>query len=302
MRLAAILAHLLARGRTTRAQLQALTGSTARSARSDLQQLSAQGLVVSVGSGRHRGYALAPHLLQQALPTVDQLALVVGHQVTRFLAGTPLHAGRSGLEDLERLVRYVPEPSRTYGPRAELVATCLEAVLHRRCLSLAYHGPSGLRPATFAPANLLVYKRGLYLVGRYGAGGRDYALAVDRIETAALGAPFDPWAFDVDAWLAGRFGLTTDPEHLEPEEIVLRFVADRALLVRERPPHPSAVLETLRDGDLKVTLTVTGKEFVPYVLQWGPKVRVESPTWLREAVREELAAALRRYQVPDPGA
>ena len=148
----------------------------------------------------------------------------------------------------------------------------------------------------YQPTNLLVYKRALFLVGRIGASPKVYVLAVERIREAELGETFPPPAdWSVDTWLAGRFGLTSDNEHPEPEEVVLRFTADMALYVRDRAFHPSQVLEEIRDGQVRLRLQVTGRELVPFVLQWGPKVVVEAPAWLRKAVAAELSAALLPY-------
>jgi predicted DNA-binding transcriptional regulator YafY len=298
VRLATVLAHLLQHRSATRAALEAVTGATRRQIATDLRQLRRAGFVMEVGANRARAYAVHPQLLQRALPDTDRLALVVGHQVTRFLDGTPLHAEQSALADLEAKVRYVAEPSRTYGPKAEVVRTCLDAVLSSRRLKLRYDGPRGARDHdAFFPTNLLVYKRALYLVGRFSPTeeGRVYALAVDRVAEAAAGDAFTGAPFDVDAWLAGRFGITTERDQEEPEEVVLHFSADAALLVRERSFHPSQRLEEIRDGSVRLHLRVTGLELVPFVMAWGPKVVVEAPRWLRDRVREELAQALRRY-------
>jgi predicted DNA-binding transcriptional regulator YafY len=302
VRLAAILAHLLERRRATRAELEGLTGASERQVKDDLRALERIGLVLVVGQGRGRAYGVPPALLKAALPTSDRLALVVGLQVTRFLEGTPLHPRDAGLADLEARVRYVPEPYRRYAAHAEVVRTVLDAVLGGRALRVTYRGPRGDKPMDpFLGTNLLVYRRALYVVGRIGDGARVYALALDRILAAELGDPFDAPPFDVDGWLRGRFGLTSDPEHEEPEPISLRFAPDVALLVRERCFHATAEVSDLRDGQVRLTMTATGRELLPFVLQWGSKVVVESPDWLRDAVRDELADALRRYHRPGSG-
>lgn len=296
IRLAAILRELLVRGRRTRAELQATFDVTERQMRDDLAALVEHGLVQTVDPGPHRAYELDPSLLVRALPQPDQLAWVVGRQVTRFLAGTELHIEGDEEHPLEQVVRYVAEPSRRLEPKAGFVADLLDAVRSRRRVALTYEAALGPRTyPEFEPTNLLVYKRALYVVGHLG--GRPYAYAIDRVKGVVLGDPFPPKPdWNVDAWLGDRFGLTSDPDHDTPEDVILRFAADRRMYILDRTFHPSQLpIEELRDGQVRLTMRVTGKELLPFVLQWGPKVVVESPAWLRDAVIAELRCALSAY-------
>jgi hypothetical protein len=296
LRLAEILRELLIQGRSTRAQLEKVFDVNPRQMRADLRTLHANGLVEIVNpTSPNRAYEIKAELLVRRLPAPDQLAWVVGRQVTRFLAGTELHV-ESGEQSVEHVVRYVPEPSRTYAPKRQFVADLLTAVRASRRVSLTYDAAKGERTyPDLEPTNLLVYKRALYVVGRLG-GSKSYAYAIDRVRGVELGEPFAPHdGWDVDAWLRDRFGLTSDPEHDEPEAVVLRFPADRAMYVKERMFHPSQEIERLRDGQVRLTMHVTGKELLPFVLQWGPKVVVEAPDWLRAEVIAELRAALAAY-------
>jgi predicted DNA-binding transcriptional regulator YafY len=297
VRLAQIVAHLLRERRATRADLEARFGVNRRQMLDDLAALQRVGFVRRAGTGKGTAYEVDAGLLQRALPPGDQLALLVGAEVTRFLEGTPLSIPGGPPSPLAEVVRCVAEPSRTYAPRAELVRTCLDAVTGRRRLRVAYDGPRGNTTFDgYEPTNLLVYKRALYLLGRIGGSRKPYPLALDRISRAEPGEPFEPPAgWDVDAWLADRFGLTADEHRDAPEEIVLRFAADVALYVRERTFHPTQRLEEIRDGQLRLRMRAMGRELVPFVLQWGPKVVVEGPDWLRDAVRTELEEALRGY-------
>src|SRR5690349_6880498 len=108
MRLVAIFHELLVNGRRTRAELETLLGVNERQMREDLRVLEKQGLLeANPPTGPNRAYQLRPDLLVHGLPAPDQLAWVVGRQVTRFLAGTQLHA-EGGEPSLEQVVRYIP--------------------------------------------------------------------------------------------------------------------------------------------------------------------------------------------------
>jgi predicted DNA-binding transcriptional regulator YafY len=75
----------------------------------------------------------------------------------------------------------------------------------------------------------------------------------------------------------------------------LRFDARVAQLVRARVWHPSQAIVGLPDGGVELRMRTNGPELVRQVLEFGDKVEVVEPQWLRDAVVDELAGALERY-------
>jgi predicted DNA-binding transcriptional regulator YafY len=96
--------------------------------------------------------------------------------------------------------------------------------------------------------------------------------------------------------LGNRFGIWKEEA---VEQVIIRFAADRAHLVRSRQWHPSQVITELPDGRVELRMATGGRELVRFALEWGPKAEVVHPPALREAVAAELRAALAPYDA-DP--
>jgi predicted DNA-binding transcriptional regulator YafY len=85
-----------------------------------------------------------------------------------------------------------------------------------------------------------------------------------------------------------------------PRTVKLRLDASVARLAREYPlPHQTE--HPNPDGSVTIRATVNGLvEVRPRILAWGAAAEVLEPKELRETVRAELAAALRKYDGPGP--
>ncbi len=68
-----------------------------------------------------------------------------------------------------------------------------------------------------------------------------------------------------------------------------------ARYVRERTFHPTQQLHDLPDGGVELRFKAAGLELPRFVLEWGPRVEVIEPAWLREDVINQLRTALARY-------
>ncbi|MEQ1503702.1 MAG: WYL domain-containing protein [Myxococcota bacterium] len=299
-RTAKLLIHLFEHGGFTTAEAAAMCGVSARLVRDDISTLRDQNVPIrSEGTGRTARWVFdAPSTLGR----LDRISLMVGREVTRFLEGTSLHRGFDQLRELAiteaqaHRIRYLPEPARQYGPSDEIVDTCLDALLRARALEVDYRRPAGdVTYDRFEPLTLVVYRRSLYLVGRMKE--RVYTLAIDRIVEARVGDAFAyPADWELDRWLAGRFGLTLINEQFD--DVVLEFSAAVAHLVRAREWHPSQSVHDLPEGKVLLTMHTAGSELVRFVLEWGKQCRVLGPTWLRDQVVDELRVALAGYGEP----
>ena len=77
----------------------------------------------------------------------------------------------------------------------------------------------------------------------------------------------------------------------EETEVVLKFDARIAPLIKEVNWHPTQSIKDLRDGSILFTVTVAGtREISFWILSYGHEVEVISP----ESLRNEMAAAARK--------
>lgn len=146
------------------------------------------------------------------------------------------------------------------------------------------------------PLHLRNHNGDWYLIAYDEKRNAPRVFLVGRIRSArVLEEDFAPRAgFEVAEYLSTSFEMTLGAE---PIDVVLEFDAYQSRWIRERPRvHPSARLEELPDGAVRLSMRVTSLDPIRrYVLQYGSHVRVVAPDQLRRDVREEAQNLARMY-------
>ena len=101
-----------------------------------------------------------------------------------------------------------------------------------------------------------------------------------------------PRDWDPDAELRGWFGIYA---HGPRGHITIDFTPAAAPYVHARIWGDGQHLSPLPDGGVRLAMDSGGLELTRWVLEWGDAARVVSPDWLRQAVCQQLAAALAQY-------
>jgi predicted DNA-binding transcriptional regulator YafY len=94
--------------------------------------------------------------------------------------------------------------------------------------------------------------------------------------------------------LALSFGsvISTD----EPVDVVLEFDAEVVERLKESVWHPGQKLEDLEGGQARLTLRLSSTlEIQPWILGWGPKVKVIAPGSLVESIAANAKKMAARY-------
>lgn len=300
----ALLIALLRRGSLTTSEAAEVLGhdpSNKRTARDALKRLVEIGPICTVGHGRDKRYVLDPVHHVQKLTDMDRIALRVGRDAVSFLEGTLLGeglakaAGEDGdvggpVQELMHRVVHRPEPQPDYAAHRDTLDGVLDGLVRTRRLDFVY----GRRQVEgFAPLTLVVYRRALYLLGRFDRD-KVYRYRIDRMGDVRIGEPFTyPQDWDPDAELSPWFGMVNDGP-IEP--VVLEFSARVAPYIRERSWHPTARILDLPDGGVQLQMYTGGRELERFVLEWGEHCRVVSPASLRHRVMNALRAALAQYK------
>ena len=206
---------------------------------------------------------------------------------------------------------YVPDGgTKAYEGKEDILDALLTGVLSRRVVRYAYRDARGrARQGFFAPYTMLLYKHGLYVVGRrlrepsdgrtLGADAEPLAvLAVERFTDAEhlRSAPFTvPAGFHITEILNGAFGIHV-ATGAAPHRVVIEFSAEKAAFVRARVWHPTQTFEELPDRRIRLTFTCANlTPVVSWVLEWGPHARAIEPPALVADIIAELDAARRAY-------
>ncbi len=206
-----------------------------------------------------------------------------------------LGSGEHSAEEVERRIRIIHLGARRLAlPQFELVAN---AVLDRRRLHIVYVSRSSNERTErdISPQRLVHYRENWYCDAWCHLRQDVRSFAVDAIQSAQ---PLDQKAKSVpdrelDEVLAAGYGIFSGRKTVWAK---LRFTPERARWVSVEQWHPRQKGRFERDGSYLLELPFSDhRELAMDILRHGPHVEVLEPASLREAVKEQLAAALARY-------
>ncbi len=117
--------------------------------------------------------------------------------------------------------------------------------------------------------------------------------AVDRIQSLkVLNEHFFPRNISPEEELSSSFGVWLDGEM---QDVTLRFDREIRSYISRKKWHHSQEEKDLRDGRLEVSFRVTGLEDIRHwIYRWIPYVEVVRPRELKDMLKSDLSAALRR--------
>jgi proteasome accessory factor B len=101
-----------------------------------------------------------------------------------------------------------------------------------------------------------------------------------------------PGNFSMSEFLKVPFGL------FHGNAITVKVVFDKELsdYIQRRTWHTSQKIKKLKDGRILLTMTASGKEEIKaWILSFGAKAEVASPTFLREEIKEEFSRSIAFY-------
>jgi predicted DNA-binding transcriptional regulator YafY len=185
-------------------------------------------------------------------------------------------------------------PHKQYRQHRATIDTLTRAITQKRTVQMRYYSAS--RNVTMRrevdPYRLRYVEGALYLIG-YCHWRKDVRMfAVERIRSlTTTDHPYQmPLHFDIDAYVQDALVVMRGKR----TEVELEFDKTMAAWVRDREWHPSQALKPLKDGRLRMTLTVADtRELLGWILSFGSGVRVVQPEALRAAVAEEARKILR---------
>ena len=167
-------------------------------------------------------------------------------------------------------------------------------VNYRRYGGQGYGSPMKLDPFFVRLFN----KRWYALVKFPEPTGLLFTLAFDRIISLDVtDEKFDyPKDFDPTTWLRDCYGIVRDPE-VPVETVVIRAFGKEANYLRDLPLHHSQeeVETTDAYSDFSLTLSPTADFFSP-LLSRGAAIKVLSPQWLADEIKQLHHAAVELYK------
>jgi proteasome accessory factor B len=179
----------------------------------------------------------------------------------------------------------------------ETLDAVVRALVHQHRLRIDYRGLLGEgRTHLFEPYTLLMYRGGLYLLGRSDLADNLVFLAVERIRSVTPTAQHFvyPADYSPEKHSEGIFGIIAGP--VTKVELLVMNPETLAYL-ESRLVHPTQRFRKRRDGKAVLSMTVRGtEELKNWVLGFGPYLQVLKPKELRQQVAELVSAASSLYR------
>lgn len=282
-----------------------------RTIRRHLEKLERRRIVVWDRVNRRKVYrALSKG--KDGADTISLIALLFARLLISAFRGTGLAEdfdslfvkARAGANDetletirsLEQKVVFIDRGVQTFEGRDEDFDEAITALLRGVSLLVRHRSVAGGEQRfRLEPYLLLIYRQGLYLIGRSDehAGIRTFGFDGFVEMTRERGNHFEvPETFDGQSITEGSFGLIGGKH----AEVVIRFETGVRRYVERRRWHPSQKIRVREDGDIELALEVDGTaELLSWALSFGRRAEIVEPPFLRREAAAEVAAALARY-------
>ncbi|HEY1960419.1 MAG TPA: WYL domain-containing transcriptional regulator [Polyangiaceae bacterium] len=192
---------------------------------------------------------------------------------------------------LEDRVVVVPYPARSYVASGGDLDEIFRAAAELRVVQFRFRDEARVR---VCPYVIALHDGAVHCVGLDVARDAVRAFPLEGIRDATTEAQrFElPIDFDPERLVLGAFGPV---ETEDRRRAVIEFDARVADEVRTRKHHPDQRVATSKDGRVRLAMPVGDRTaLVRWVLGFGAAARVIEPDDVRDLVREELSAALRK--------
>ena len=148
------------------------------------------------------------------------------------------------------------------------------------------------------PYLVKLFNKRWYALVRHSEDGGLFTLAFDRIISLELtDTPFEyDTTFDPAGWFRHCYGIVND-HHVPIEKVIIRAFGREPHYLRDLPLHHTQreLCSTPEHTDFELTLRPTADFITPLVAR-GAAIRVLSPQWLAQAVRQGHLDAARLYE------
>src|SRR5690606_19258204 len=201
----------------------------------------------------------------------------------------------AGSREVWQRVRILPMANRA--ARLEDFQQVANALITRKQLRVVYSGRGSgeLSERWLSPQRLIYYRDNWYLDAWCHLRKNLRTFALDRLRVLETGGTAREFPDSkLDAHVSQSYGIFAGKPKAKA---VIHFSADAARWVADEEWHPEQKSRHLEDGRWELVVPYSDPtELIRDILKFGPEAEVVAPEGLREAVRERLSRALRKYR------
>ena len=244
-----------------------------------------------------RAEVVSLYFTQQVLQTYESLGMAKDAlKIVRRILGKLPELSRSAMENVEKMIKIVPEVAADSETDEEILALVQEALETSRSLRLRYHSFSSGETAerVFDPYVLEVREGCWHTIGFCHLRGAVRDLRVSRIEDAELlGDTFTvPRRFYED-YRKTRFDKLAGEELTD---IRVRFTGDAARLVKEYHARKADRLADENSAVLFEKKAAITPDIKSWLLSFGAQAEVLAPEGLKQNLKEEIGRMSALYR------
>lgn len=205
------------------------------------------------------------------------------------------------LDEVKRVLHVGLKPYKEYGEFREIIRQVNEAALEKRRIEIVYFAMSQRKKTKrkVDPYRIWFFNGTFYLIGYCHLRKTMRIFALDRIRMLhQTEEHFEaPEEFRLEEFLRSSFGVYQG----EPRRVKIWFAAEVAGYIQEKIWHESQEIHRRKDGSILFEAEVAGTDEIKHwILTWGANAEVLAPESLREDIRREAAAIVKRYEGKAP--
>ena len=241
------------------------------------------------------GYQLAPLYLSRFFMSFLEGTLLdesFSDAVTLFESAVekPKYKHRAG--SFGRKFFAVSNGPKSYAEYDDIIESLLQALIKQNPIVIEYKKPyaSEIKDYRIDPLTMMIYRQGLYIIGRNKEWKSPHFFAVERIQSCKriTDQEFEyPREYSPEELCGGSFGIFVDEE----VDVIIRF-SPRVPheYIEFRRWHKSQETRVLADGGLELKMRIKGtQELFPWVMGFGRDAELVEPESLRARIKKELA-------------
>jgi predicted DNA-binding transcriptional regulator YafY len=192
------------------------------------------------------------------------------------------------IEDIAGIIQMGTPAYRKESPN--FLQPIIQAILEQKTIDTVYHTQSRNETTErkIDPYYLIPRDQRFYLIGYCHSKQQIRTFRISRFLKVGLTAePFDKGDFNIKKHLKNTWSIDQGDKNIT---FKVRFNANIARYIKEEELFVRPRMKDLKDGSMLFDVTVNNeKEFLRWILQYGPSAEILEPQSARESLKQQLS-------------
>jgi len=199
------------------------------------------------------------------------------------------------IEDIAGIIQMGTPAYRKESPN--FLQPIIQAILDQKTIDTVYHTQyrNETTERKVDPYFLVPRDQRFYLIGYCHSAQDIRTFRISRFQKVEITSqPFDKGNFNIKQYLKNTWSIDRGEKNMT---FKVRFDADVARYIKEEELFVHPWMKDQKDGSLLFEVTVNNeKEFLKWILQYGPSAEILEPKAARETLKQQLVQWIGIYQ------